>query len=372
MRNLGDYIHSPFILGHVRAASSGHNPLEDVAVSEDNCHPFKYKNWTFVHNGSIPSFKKLKRAMVMLMKDECFHDISGSTDSECIFALFLSILPDRDKKTSLNDLIKTINILVSTILELCISSNISDPCSLNICVTDGTNLIATRFRNGEEDPPSLYYQYSSHFECNNGQLFSCGNSPPSEIIITSAPLSKEVSVLDCSFATEVCDNQTASNCDGTDSVRCISIEHINRSFITKSKWKLIPKDHMLVCTGNENDITIVTSAECRPIEAVIGNGLVYSLKKVLRKTISIGTSNFLSTIRSHDDSTSSINSIIDNDTDSLEDSSIDTVLSINNDIPSVFKDLINEISNKICVSPVSSKDVVIFDPSNYSVERKSD
>lgn len=54
LRNLGEYIKSPLIFGHVRAASSGHNPFEDVAISTENCHPFKYGRWTFVHNGGIP------------------------------------------------------------------------------------------------------------------------------------------------------------------------------------------------------------------------------------------------------------------------------------------------------------------------------
>lgn len=51
LRNLGEYIYSSLIMAHVRAASSGHDHNERVIVSNENCHPFKYGRWTFMHNG---------------------------------------------------------------------------------------------------------------------------------------------------------------------------------------------------------------------------------------------------------------------------------------------------------------------------------
>lgn len=51
LRNLGDYIYSNLIMAHVRAASSGHDHTERVIVSNENCHPFKFGRWTFMHNG---------------------------------------------------------------------------------------------------------------------------------------------------------------------------------------------------------------------------------------------------------------------------------------------------------------------------------
>lgn len=107
-----------------------------------------------------------------------------------MFALFLSLLPNRDIEVSMEVFIATVNCLISTILELCESSGITEPCSLNVCITDGTNLISTRYRNGPEQPPSLYFKYGSNFKCVDGNLFCSDESPPSELIIASAPLSK--------------------------------------------------------------------------------------------------------------------------------------------------------------------------------------
>ena len=254
LRNLGDYISSPLIFAHVRAASSGHDHLEEVAVNMENCHPFKYGRWSFMHNGSIPHFKRIKRALVMLLKDECFHDITGSTDSEYIFALFLSLLSSRDEVTPLDEFIETVNRLISTILELCAAHELNEANSLNFCITDGTNMIATRFRNGDEVPPSLYYKYGSNFVCENGRLYSVDDAEnPCEVVISSAPLSKNP-----------CSSCATGECE----------------------WQLIAKDNMLICEGDPNDISRVTSVRCKHIEAGIGKGELFARRKDRRRAVS--------------------------------------------------------------------------------------
>jgi len=51
LRSIGDHVESSLILAHVRAASDGHDPREYVAVSIENCHPFRCGRYTFMHNG---------------------------------------------------------------------------------------------------------------------------------------------------------------------------------------------------------------------------------------------------------------------------------------------------------------------------------
>jgi predicted glutamine amidotransferase len=48
LRNLGEYVSARLIMAHVRAASSGHNPFEDVTISFESCHPFKYGRYTYM------------------------------------------------------------------------------------------------------------------------------------------------------------------------------------------------------------------------------------------------------------------------------------------------------------------------------------
>jgi glutamine amidotransferase len=50
-------VQSTTILAHVRAASPG------LPVLEVNCHPFRMGRLTFMHNGGIAGFGRIKRAI---------------------------------------------------------------------------------------------------------------------------------------------------------------------------------------------------------------------------------------------------------------------------------------------------------------------
>jgi len=71
------------IFAHVRAASMGN-------VMQTNCHPFCFKNITFMHNGTVPHYKLIKRKMLESVSDRAFHLIQGTTDSEMLFAIFIT------------------------------------------------------------------------------------------------------------------------------------------------------------------------------------------------------------------------------------------------------------------------------------------
>ena len=73
-------------MAHVRAAT------QQLAVSELNCHPFVVDRWSFMHNGDIGGFGKIRRALLAQLSDERFDAIHGSTDSEHFFAVLLDEL----------------------------------------------------------------------------------------------------------------------------------------------------------------------------------------------------------------------------------------------------------------------------------------
>lgn len=278
LRNIGDYVQSSLIIGHVRAATSGHDHLLEQDVSAEKCHPFKYGRWTFVHNGSIPDFKKIKRSMVMLMREDCFNDITGSTDSEFIFALFLSLLPSgRDAQVTIEEFIGTINLLISTILELCDSVCAFNPCSLNMCITDGINIIATRFRNSEECPPSLYFLYGKNFKCINGEFKGDEICERSEVVISSAPLSRDGCLFDTSISEGYSTSESSLNSMSSYEIEYTDSELSIDSTCTDNSWRLISKNTMLVCKGDPEDISKVVSVESINIDAEIGKGLISNL-----------------------------------------------------------------------------------------------
>jgi predicted glutamine amidotransferase len=69
---------------HVRAAIGS-------PIQETNCHPFRRGNWLFVHNGFIADFHLLRRDLMLAIDPELFADVQGSTDTEVVFHLALTL-----------------------------------------------------------------------------------------------------------------------------------------------------------------------------------------------------------------------------------------------------------------------------------------
>lgn len=92
LRRLCEKIRSPLVFAHVRASTAG-------ALSETNCHPWRFGRLMWMHNGQISSFPKLKRTLLSSLDDELLDFPQGQTDSEWAFALFLSHLdrPHREE-----------------------------------------------------------------------------------------------------------------------------------------------------------------------------------------------------------------------------------------------------------------------------------
>lgn len=249
LRNICDHIHAPVFFAHVRAATDGNACFEEqirARISAENCHPFHYKRYTFMHNGGVAQFDRMKRSLINMLAEEIYHNIEGSTDSEHLFALFLSMLQDTDRQISVQEFAEAVNKTISTLLELSQSLDIHEPSSLNIVVSDGVHVIATRYRCGNSQPPSLYYNYGAGFSC-EGSSFRCSNRfAPKEIVIASEPLSKlpeDEGVYDCS-------TRAAS-------------PRIEDMYGT---WMLVPKDYMLICEGDGSDMSKVHSVRVEPIE----------------------------------------------------------------------------------------------------------
>ncbi len=83
LREITATIRSPLFLSHVRAAAG-------PPIQQTNCHPFRYKNWLFMHNGSLADFATVKRDLTFAVDPSLYPNIEGTTDSEVLFHLALS------------------------------------------------------------------------------------------------------------------------------------------------------------------------------------------------------------------------------------------------------------------------------------------
>ena len=96
LRQLASHVESPLFLAHVRAAIGS-------PVQETNCHPFRRGHWLFVHNGFIADFHPLRRDLMLAVDPELFADVHGSTDTEVVFHLALTLGLEQDPIQALEE-----------------------------------------------------------------------------------------------------------------------------------------------------------------------------------------------------------------------------------------------------------------------------
>jgi len=89
LRDLAVHIQSPLWLAHIRATTG-------TPVQQTNCHPFRHGRWLFVHNGILTDFHLYRRELLMSVDPAYFDGIAGSTDSEVLFYLALTLGLDSD------------------------------------------------------------------------------------------------------------------------------------------------------------------------------------------------------------------------------------------------------------------------------------
>ena len=84
LRELTNAIESPLFFSHVRAAAG-------PPIQQTNCHPFRHENWLFMHNGGLADFHKTKRELTFAVDPSLYPDMLGTTDSELLFNLALTL-----------------------------------------------------------------------------------------------------------------------------------------------------------------------------------------------------------------------------------------------------------------------------------------
>lgn len=185
LRSLAPRIRTGCMLAHVRAASSG-------GVTEANCHPFAYRQLLMMHNGNIEDFQLIKRELSNRLDDISFNWIKGETDTEYFFALFLTHLTKRDSKPSVHDAQMALAAAIRELKEIFVLKNITKDFYLNLVVSDGEWVLATRFdTNPRIESPTLYLSKGSRFVCSDTICrMEENNNAQSAVLITSEKLTQ--------------------------------------------------------------------------------------------------------------------------------------------------------------------------------------
>jgi glutamine amidotransferase len=141
LRNIARLVKSGLFLAHVRASTGS-------PTSRQNCHPFSQGRWSFMHNGKIRSYDRIRRQLESMLGDDLYHSRRGSTDSELLFLLALQNGLELDPRAALA---KTIGQVETIAIE-----NGHDPLvRFTAALSDGKALYAIRYST-DAISPTLY------------------------------------------------------------------------------------------------------------------------------------------------------------------------------------------------------------------------
>jgi len=147
------------LLGSVRAPSFGEPRTQ-------NTQPFRYRDWLFVHHGTVNAFVRPRERLMESIPDFLRGNIRGETDSELVFYLFLSFLHDAGKLRGPTDPAVMTEALrgTCTLLDrLAMEEGADDAGVMGILVCDGEHIaglnrnahLAFRLVHGENDIDAL-------------------------------------------------------------------------------------------------------------------------------------------------------------------------------------------------------------------------
>jgi len=127
-------IYSSTVVAHVRRATVGEPKLA-------NTHPFCFKNWAFVHNGTVPQFARIRPLLLEKVSPQFRNLIEGETDSEHLFYYLMS-LKHSNPQLSVEQMLKQVASDVEQWVDrVAAESSIG----LNLVLTDGTAISGTKF-----------------------------------------------------------------------------------------------------------------------------------------------------------------------------------------------------------------------------------
>jgi len=131
LRELTEAIESPLFFSHVRAA--GGPPIQQT-----NCHPFRYENWLFMHNGFLGEFATMKRDLAFAVDPSLYPHIKGTTDSEILFHLALTYGLQDDPIEAMRETVRKVESVGH-------EHGVRFPMQGTIAISDGATIWAFRY-----------------------------------------------------------------------------------------------------------------------------------------------------------------------------------------------------------------------------------
>jgi len=186
LHEIARVVRSPCVMAHVRAAT------QQLAVSELNCHPFVVDRWSFMHNGDIGGFARIRRALLAQLSDERFDSIRGSTDSEHFFALLLEELQSEGADPDGEAMGRAFQRGLERVRALMFAHAPGEHLYINAVLTNGNDAVACRYTTDEPDEgSSLHLNQGQRYICEEGVCRMIDTVHTGSVIVSSEPLSDD-------------------------------------------------------------------------------------------------------------------------------------------------------------------------------------
>jgi glutamine amidotransferase len=204
LRDLAGKLASTCLLAHVRGVTHSSNEV----VGQSNLHPFRFPGAgvAFAHNGHLREFARMRYDLVEHIRPELVQRIEGTTDSEWIYALMLSQLEDPYGMPDARELADATASALRLLRDVRARHGIDTSSPVNLCVTTGDALVATRFSFDygwypdedallETDLPfvSLWYTVGGEYVQRDGGSAMTASDDPRSLLIASEPLTVDTS-----------------------------------------------------------------------------------------------------------------------------------------------------------------------------------
>ncbi len=203
LRNLTLKISPYCILSHIRGVSY----LDRKIVSKQNVHPFifPHSNIALAHNGALYQFDMMKYKLLDYISPKNQNYIHGTTDSEWLYAVFLTQYENLSGGNEIDNLVTAIIETLTILKKIRYDYNIRVNSPMNLFISNGKFIAATRFvfdygwqaiKMGLEELAhysyhSLWYTYGEKYVLEEEKYKMKNGSKKSSVIIASEPLTED-------------------------------------------------------------------------------------------------------------------------------------------------------------------------------------
>ena|SRR6185436_16371797 len=207
LKNLAEKVRAGCVLAHVRGVAYS----TAVEISLQNVHPFQFEGlqWALAHNGDLAGLAEMKPHLAPHIKSDFLTRIRGTTDSEWIYALFVSQLRDPREDASEDEVFAALEKTIAILRDARKQIGMALSSSLNLFIANGSQLAAVRYCLDfgcyrTDDPTrvheanlsflSLWYTLGRNYGLHEEEWKMTGGAERADsILVASEPLTRDTS-----------------------------------------------------------------------------------------------------------------------------------------------------------------------------------